>query len=36
MKCFKENKQVDRAKNIGEKAKKWFSDDDFKAVLNSL
>ena len=36
IKCFKENKQVDRAKNIGEKAKKWFSDDDFKAVLNSL
>jgi hypothetical protein len=36
MKCFKENKQPERAKNIGEKAKKWFTDDDFKATLNSL
>lgn len=36
MKCFKENKQAERGKNIGERAKKWFTDDDFKAVLNSL
>lgn len=36
MKCFKENKQAERGKNIGEKAKKWFTDDDFKLILNSL
>ena len=36
MKCFKENKQAERGKNIGEKAKIWFTDDDFKVVLNSL
>jgi hypothetical protein len=36
MKCLKENKQVDRAKNIGEKAKKWFSDDDFNTILKGL
>lgn len=36
MKCLKENKQAERGKNIGLRAQKWFADDDFKAVLNSL
>ena len=36
MKCLKENKQAERGKNIGVRAQKWFADDDFKAVLNSL
>jgi hypothetical protein len=36
MKCFKETKQPERAKSIGDKAKNWFTDDDFKLLLNSI
>lgn len=36
MKCFKANKQPERGKIIGEKAKKWFIDDDFKLLLESM
>ena len=36
MKCLKENKQPERGKTIGEKAKKWFSDDDFKLLLSTF
>lgn len=36
MKCFKENKQAERGKIIGDRAKMWFTDDDFKLLLNTF
>ena len=36
MKCFKENKQSERGKMIGDRAKIWFTDDDFKLLLNTF
>jgi hypothetical protein len=36
IKCLKENKQSERGKTIGEKGKKWFNDNDFILLLNTL
>ena len=36
IKCLKENKQTERGNKIGENGKKWFNDNDFKSLLNTL